>query len=415
MKSALLNTSRSLIFFRLTNSASGRVLRLTMLYFLSQVKSVIDAGSYAGSVFIDLSKAFDSINHVILISKLRAVGVDGPALKLIKSYLTDRRQAVCISSSLSNFRITNKGVPQGSILGPLLFLLYINDLPNCLSQTEAFLYADDTTLLASDRSLTLLTAKLNTDLHNILAWCHLNSPKINPTKTSFMLFHSSHKTPEFLPTVILDSHVISAVDECSFLGVTLDSHLKFTKHIAHLKRKLAPGIRILIKARYYFSKPTLITLYYSFIHSHLNYCITSWGTTYPTHIAPLQHLQNQAIRILTFSSFSCCVSDILHNHRILSLHSLVKYNLCIVLFKLMNNPPPVNIFPEAILVNTNRTRFAANNNLLLPLVHTNYGKHSGYFASLSTWNSLPPNIKQSSSLALVKKNIIHISSSRLDF
>lgn len=220
-----------------------------ILSFTGKIKSAIDAGFYAGSVFIDLSKAFDSITHVILISKLQAVGVDGPVPKLIKSYLTDRRQAVSISSSLSNFRIINKGVPQGSILGLLLFLLEIYDLPNCLSQTEAFLYADGTTLLASDRSLTVLTAKLNTDLHNILAWCHLNLLKINPTKTSFMLFHSSRKTPEFLPTVILDSHVISAVDECSFLGVTLDSNLKFMKHIAHLKHKIAPGIRILIKAR----------------------------------------------------------------------------------------------------------------------------------------------------------------------
>lgn len=230
-----------------------------------------------------------------------------------------------------------------------------------------------------------------------------------------MLFHTSHRTPEILPTIILDSHVISAADECSFFGATLDSNLKFTKHIAHLKRKIAPGIRILLKARYYFSKPTLLTLFYCFIHSHLNYCITSWGTTYATHIAPLQHLQNQAIRILTFSSFSCCVSDILHNNRILKLDNLVKYNISIVLFKLMKNLSPVNIFPDAVLVNTNRTRFAANNNLLLPLVHTNYGKHSGYFTSLSTWNSLPLNVKQSSSLAIFKNTLFTFLLDTIEF
>lgn len=172
-----------------------------------------------------------------------------------------------------------------------------------------------------------------------------------------------------------------------------------------MKRRLAPGIRILLKARYYFSKTTMLTLYYSFIHSHINYCITAWGNTYPTHIAPLHHLQNQAIRILSFSSFYYSASDMLQNHNLLPINKLVKYNLAVMLFKVINGPPPVNIFSEVPLVNLNCTRFAANNNFLLPLIHTNYGKQSGYFAALSTWNSLPLDVKRSSSLGLFKKTL----------
>lgn len=117
-----------------------------LLSFTDKVKTAIDSGCYAGALFVDLSKAFDSINHSILLAKLEAMGVVGPALTFISNYLSNRKQAVFISNITSNFKTTNKGVPQGSILGPILFLIYINDLPACLTSCEPFLYADDTTI-----------------------------------------------------------------------------------------------------------------------------------------------------------------------------------------------------------------------------------------------------------------------------
>lgn len=154
---------------------------------------MIDYGQWAGAVFIDLTKAFDTINHSILYAKLESLGICGPTLALLQSYLANRPQVVNYGGVLSSPITTNQGVPQGSILGPLLFLIYINDLPSSLNSSDCILYADDTTIFSSDKDLTKLVAKLNTDVANLVAWCKNNLLKINPVKTTFMLFHSSQK------------------------------------------------------------------------------------------------------------------------------------------------------------------------------------------------------------------------------
>lgn len=196
---------------------TGYSTNLALLSFTDNIKHAIDAGNYAGALFIDLTKAFDSINHNILLTKLAAIGVVGPALSLIQSYLSHRSQAVCVSQNLSNFKTTDKGVPQGSILGPLLFLLYINDLPDCVANSEPFLYADDTTILATDRCINSLTAKLTSDINNILLWCRQNCLHINPSKTTFMIFHSNQRHLTHEPIISIDNHKIVAVNQCMFL------------------------------------------------------------------------------------------------------------------------------------------------------------------------------------------------------
>lgn len=190
---------------------------LALLNFTDKIKRAIDSGEFAGALFIDLTKAFDSLNHSILETKLKSIGIVGPALTLIKSYLCDRQQAVHVHSTLSNFLTTNQGVPQGSILGPLLFLIYMNDLPQAVTNSEPFLYADDTTILASDKSIHSLTLKLQEDLNSILTWCHCNSLSINPTKTKFMIFHSNNKILPSQVTIKLNDMLIAPDNECSFL------------------------------------------------------------------------------------------------------------------------------------------------------------------------------------------------------
>ena len=144
---------------------------LALIALTDNIKAEIDRGRFVGSVFIDYSKAFDSLNHSILFSKLSAYGITGPSLELLRSYLHDQKQQVCISGVLSDTQIINTGVPQGSILGPLLFLIYINDFPNCLTCTACLLYADDTTVYTSDNDINALTDRLNNELNNINCWC----------------------------------------------------------------------------------------------------------------------------------------------------------------------------------------------------------------------------------------------------
>lgn len=168
---------------------------------------------------------------------------------------------------------------------------------------------------------------------------------------------------------------------------------------------MAYGIRVLIQSRGIFSQPTLLSLYYAFIHSHINYCITSWGNTYSSHLVSLQTIQNQSIRILTRSPYRSNAKALLHANNILTVDNTFKYKLGILLFKQINNQLPLFIIPESSLANTNLTRFARNQNFILPSVHTNYGKQTAYFTGIRLWNTIPPAIKTSQSIGKFKKEL----------
>lgn len=192
-------------------------------------------------------------------------------------------------------------MPQGSILGPLLFLIYINDLPNCLSSTQCILYADDTTIFTYHNNISSLVNILSTDLENIFRWCNTNLLSINATKTKFVVVSSHQRNLLSIPHITFGPHSLSPSSCSSFLGILLDKNLKYQYHIANIKKKIAYGIRVLIKTRPYFSRTTLLSLYHSFVHSHFTYGIICWGNTYNTHIASLQFVQNHAIRLITSS------------------------------------------------------------------------------------------------------------------
>lgn len=172
---------------------SGYSTELALITLTDHLKTAIDTGKLAGTLFIDFSKAFDSLNHDILFAKLNAVGVCGPALSLIRSYLHDRKHIVSISDTHSRAKLTNIGVPQGSILGPILFLVYINDLPEYITHSSCILYADDTTIYSSNTSLESLISYLNADVVKIVNWCRDNMLSINATKSKFVIFHPRKK------------------------------------------------------------------------------------------------------------------------------------------------------------------------------------------------------------------------------
>lgn len=143
------------------------------------MKKIIDEGDFAGSIFLDLTKAFDTIDHLILSKKLELIGICGPPLLLLKSCLHSRIQIVSVSDAVSDMRTTNLGVPQGSVLGPLLFLIFINDMPNCLKHSQCMLYADDSMILNSANCTSALVTKLNSDIANVQEWCNNNKLQIN--------------------------------------------------------------------------------------------------------------------------------------------------------------------------------------------------------------------------------------------
>lgn len=383
----------------------GSSTSLAFIALTDYIRCSIDRGEFVGSVFLDFTKAFDTVNHPILFNKLESLGITGPALTFLKNYLLDREQIVCVRGAYSESKVINQGVPQGSILGPLLFCIYINDLSDSLNISNTILYADDTTISLSDKSLPSLLLKLNNELAKVVEWCQLNHLILNPVKTQFMIFKTKQRMLPCIPQVTLDSHLIAAADCVSFLGIKLDPNLKFTNHIALVKQKTAYGIRALIKSRAFFSEHALLSLYFAFIHSHITYGIASWGNTYSCHLLSIQHIQNQAIRIITNSSFYSDALPLLKANSILPVSGLFKYHLSIIFFKLLNKQLAYEFVDLNLLTNTNSTRFAHNNNFLLPKCSTNYGKMTSSFSAIKIWNDLPHSLKQTSSLNTFKHEL----------
>ena len=268
------------------------------------------------SIFCDLSKAFDCVNHNILLNKLHTIGIRGPSHKWFQSYLSSRNQFTTITETSisksgnhsiiinhsSNLKHVVRGVPQGSILGPLLFNIYINDLPQTnFNRDDYILYADDTSIILSANDPTALKNGLNSALSNTITWLKANQLSLNLTKTNFMYINPKNHAE--IPISTTDTaNNIQKTEQTKFLGLHISSNLSWTHHITHVISKVRPGIAMLYKLKSVVESKTLLRIYFSLIHSHLNYAILIWGDAPLTHLTKLLKLQKKAIRIILHKS-----------------------------------------------------------------------------------------------------------------
>ena len=249
---------------------------MALLIMLENIRNALDNGECAIGIFLDFKKAFDTVNHDILLNKLFNYGIRGIALEWFKSYLSNRYQIVKYNNHESDPLKILCGVPQGSILGPLLFLVYINDLPMVSSLFMPILFADDTNLFCTNDKLDALVNDINVELVKIFTWVRVNKLSLNIEKTNFMLF-----TPKGFSRNIdhinIDGQRIEEVRHTKFLGVILDNKLNWHAHCEYICGKMSKGIGIIIKARKVFNEATLLSLYNSLILPYLSYCIHVWG------------------------------------------------------------------------------------------------------------------------------------------
>jgi hypothetical protein len=308
-----------------------------MTLLLNNLTNSLNSKKHSIVIFCDLKKAFDTCNHSILLSKLSSIGVRGTELQWFKSYLTDRQQFVTIDDTDSILLTILNGVPQGSILGPLLFLIYINDLPNC-SNLLSFLFADDTALTASSDNLDELYTFANSEFQKLCTYFRLNKLSLHPDKTKYL--HISHSATPPNHSIFINNnnhnehdqtkiHKLSRVltddnvPAIKYLGVYFDPQLNFKYHISQISKKLSNAIYSLKRAKNLLPPSTLKTLYFSLFHCHLVYAIEIWSCVPPSLLNPLIKKQKTAIRIISNAHYNAHTEPLFKALSILPLSDLI--------------------------------------------------------------------------------------------
>ena len=230
-----------------------------------------------------------------------AIGIRGHIHDWFKSYLSNRTQFVYYNNTISEVKGISHGVPQGSILGPILFIIYLNDFSRASNILFSILFADDTTVLIEGHSYNNIITVLNNELYKIDTWLQANKLTINMNKTHYMVFHRARLKPT--KDVMISQNKIAITKSTKFLGIIIDDKLKWTEHINYVKNKISKSSGILFKVRNYLDKHTLKQLYYSFVYPYLIYGIEIWGNASNIHLDPINKLQKRCIRIITFSHY----------------------------------------------------------------------------------------------------------------
>uniref|UniRef100_A0A3Q3ITX2 Reverse transcriptase domain-containing protein n=1 Tax=Monopterus albus TaxID=43700 RepID=A0A3Q3ITX2_MONAL len=308
---------------------------------MDDITSAMDEKKYTMGIFIDLKKAFDTINHELLMDKLEKYGIRGIVLKWIRSYLTQRRQFVKLGEYQSSELDIVCGVPQGSVLGPKLFILYINDICKVSDLVKVVLFADDTTIWASGENLQQLSGRVSQELEKIKKWCDSNILSLNLDKTKFMVFGNRRLDNEL--QLKSGGANIERVHEIKFLGVIVDDKFSWKSHIRYVQHKIAKNISILARVRYILDGKALRILYSSLILPYLEYGVENWGNTYKSSLQPLYILQKRAIRIVHKMGYRDHTNGAFIQSKLLNFFDLVGYKTAVFMYKARNNLLPGGI------------------------------------------------------------------------
>ena len=376
------------------------------------IRKAIDNSEFACGIFIDLQKAFDTVDHKILLKKLEHYGIRGIANKWFSSYLTNRKQFVTISGYDSSIANIYFGVPQGSVLGPLLFLIYINDLHQAMKYCKIRHFADDTNLLIKNAQIKQLQKHINIDLKQLCNWLKANKISLNSGKTELIIFRHPNKKLNYDLKIKINGKKLLQSSAVKYLGILLDPFLNWSAHVSSLAPKLNRAAGMLAKVRHFVTTPTLRNIYFGIFSSLLTYGAQVWGQFFNQHILRLTKIQNKVMRILNFANFRDDPTPLYNKSRILKLSDHIKLeNFMYVHNSLRDNlPMPLrSTFQLATNLHNISTRGAKTDKIVLPKVRTICGLHSINYQSVASWNYivsiLPNSTTHLISKAICKKNI----------
>jgi hypothetical protein len=370
---------------------------------------------YTIGVFFDLKKAFDVCSHKILLMKLSKMGVTGTALKWFKSYLSDRSQVVDINGHHSRSRKIQISVLQGSILGPILFLCFINDL-HTVTSLLTLMYADDTFSLDSHDNINTLVSLVNQEINKMAVWFRANKLAVNISKTKYMIFRMKGKKVENIPDIVYneneqnqiqddllitvleryhDNHQTADCRAYKLLGIFLDEHLSLDAHVNHICSKLTRYLYCIKQAKHVVSKSGMKALYFALIHSLFTYCTAILNSITMANKARIEKVQKKAIRIMTASNYNAHTTPLFIQHGILPFDKLILQAQLTFMHSIEYNYAPSsyeNVWPKNAVRDPERNLRNAND-YFLPIPRTETFKRSTYYALPCAWNNLTPAIK----------------------
>ena len=363
---------------------------------------------FSCGVFIDLQKAFDTVDHSILLHKLSHYGIRGLVNDWFSSYLSNRIQTTQVGPHVSRKESALCSVPQGSVLGPLLFLIYVNDIFMALDKLTFYLFADDTNLLYADKNLKSLETIVNCELSKVVGWLIANKLSFNTKKTNYIIFHPYQKRNVFdIRIKVYDSRTktffdLERNDHVKYLGVIIDQHLSWKHHINYIALKISRNIGIISRLRHFVPLKTLISIYDSLISPYISYGLIAWGQASKTHLEKILILQKRAVRLINFLPFRTHAIPYFAQSNILPITMIYCKLSSTLMLDITTNSASQNIcnlFTFTLDIHQYNTHSASSGIYYINHHH----KNSFSIVGAKIWNSIPESYRRLPKHILKKK------------
>lgn len=371
---------------------NGHSTETALLHMTDEWLAALDQGKLVALLLLDFTSAFDLIDHDILLRKLTHYHFEDGAINWMTSYLTGRKQSTYINGSFSTPRMTACGIPQGSCLGPLLYIIYSNDLPLALTNQNAFMFADDTTISTVAHNQTALNNQLSNDLQCINKWVKGNNLVLNASKTQTMVICTTRKRRKLKPWSLMYGNIlIKEVAEVKLLGIKIQNNLAWRSHLTEVSKKVMQRAGMISRISKFLPIDILRIISHSLIYSHVSYCGAVWGNASRGDIRRLQITLNKAARIVLRSGFEMGSKELMEKMGWLTIEEYIRRHSIKLISKIYRSEKPEFIYSKLVLgrkTHQLNLRSKKKEHFVLPRIKTEMGRRTFIFRTVKLWNSL---------------------------